>query len=460
MRACAGVSLFPRHAVWLGCLRARYQHSGAALAWADPGPAGRPTMRTVPRTKPERGGDARVSRSVPWIFRNEVANVPQLRDLKEKSLLVNVENAEGRELGAAVCNLQKGGKTGVNIFARMVSSNVNVVLDQKFFADRIRRAMRHRQQVFGSKSLFYRLLNGEGDEAPGVVCDRFGDVLCVQFTAAAVEEMFKEIILDALEEVLSPSAIIVRSDACVDRQLEMMSVQLPYVARGSYSNPTILPSEDGFVFEIDLLAEVASSGRFFEECSQRELVVQEFLRRRSSGDSSQRVLGLFSESLGLACAARGARTTFSGGAAESAWRPRIDALAAKHSYADRVEHVSLDASQSSSLSENDRASFDIVTLEPPALAPTYGKLEDGMQQYTAWVALAAAATRPHGLLLVVCRSRTMNATRLIKCVNLGIWSAQRQAALIHREACAPMDFPVHLALPGTNGMQVLGLRMR
>merc|ERR1711957_373713 len=100
----------------------------------------------------------------------------------------------------------------------------------------------------------------------------------------------------------------------------------------------------------------------------------------------------------------------------------------------------------------------IVTLEPPALAPTFGKLDDGMRQYTAWVAFAAAALKSNGLLVVVCRSRTMTADKLFRFINLGVWSAKRKATVVHRSQGAGADFPVNLSLPD-QGLQTVALRI-
>merc|ERR1719174_276546 len=153
----------------------------------------------LPRTSAERGGDARLARLVPWIFRNEVANAKELQALGESALLVNVESSDGRELGSAVCNLKTGGKKNINILGRMLSNNAYLPIDQSFFVARIRRALQHRERFFGSDCTFHRLLNAEGDDIPGIVCDRYGNVLCLQFMAAGMESLFREIVLDALE---------------------------------------------------------------------------------------------------------------------------------------------------------------------------------------------------------------------------------------------------------------------
>jgi len=170
------------------------------------------------------------------------------------------------------------------------------------------------------------------------------------------------------------------------------------------------------------------------------------------------VLNFFGESLGISCAMRGANLTSVVGLGEVT-SARVEALAQINGCAERVQSLQLERPQKQLLPQEHHGAHDAAALEPPALAPTSGRLEDGLQQYAAWTAVAAAALRPRGLLLVTCRSRTVTAVKLLRSVNLGLWSAGRRARLIHRSVSGPGDFPVHMALPSTNELQVLALRL-
>jgi len=179
-----------------------------------------------------------------------------------------------------------------------------------------------------------------GDDVPGVVCDRYGDVLCLQFTAAGVELLLEHVVLDALETCLSPSAIILRADASMDRELEKAPPRSPVVARGTYNSlhgsPCVLPPEDGFVFEVDLLQECWTSGRFFAERQQRRLLMREMASLAMTGTKSSpisrpRVLSMFGESLGVACAAKGAQPTFVTGIGP-VQKAHIDALCSRNGF--------------------------------------------------------------------------------------------------------------------------------
>lgn len=420
------------------------------------------------RHKAFKGGDARLLlRLYPWIFRDQVANAEELRELAApaRAVAVNVENDEGREIGTAVCNLQTGGTTGVNIFARMLADNIHLPIDKAFFLRHIRGALVHRGQFFRG-SAHHRLLNAEGDLLPGVVCDRYDDVLCVQFTSAAMELVFSEPVLDALEEALAPSAIVQRRDPLTDRKLDMAPVQAPVLARGAYAAPTLLPEENGLRFEVDLLAEGIDAGRYFEDAPLRAVLARILPpppEGQDPGVGALRVLSFFGDSLGLYCAAaHGAEAVYRVSESCGMDPARAERVGARSHCAQRVKcSGGLDVSKPESCGADDERAkaFDLVTLEPPALAPTYGQLEKGMQQYTAWVGAAAGAVKPRGLLLVVCRSRAVTQVKFLRCLNLGVWSSGRRAQVLHRSGAAPGDFPLHMALPDSGGLQAALLRL-
>lgn len=444
----------------------------------------RPRLIMTPRSKPAKGGDTRVSKRMPWIFRNEVANVDDLRSQSSgSSLLVDVENSKGRDLGIAMCNLVKG---GLNIFGRMLTENVAVNVDVDFFKARLLRALEHRRRC-GLDENGCRLVNGEGDFLPGVLCDRYDNVLCLQFTALAAEELMREEILDALEAVFSPKAIVIRYDACEDRILEHASIRVPELARGSEPGLPECKTKSGFVFTADPLAQGWTTGAFFAEHKVRKLLDQSLTvtegassitfspsRESKRGPAAPKqlkqvpekgplqVLSLFGESSGIYAAWKGAKVTcalLESEAKESA--SALELLAARNQcHKDDIAYVTVsEEPRFDELGSQYKSHFDIVTLEPPALAPTYGKLEEGARLYTAWSALAATACRPGGLLLVACRSRTMSPVRLLRYINLGIWSSALRGRLVHRSAHAGLDSPIHFALQDTNQFQLIGIRL-
>ena len=86
-----------------------------------------------------------------------------------------------------------------------------MAIDAEFFAARLTRALALRERLYARP--FYRLVHAEGDGLPGLVIDRFGDMLVVQITTAGMEKQLLTPSLAALDKVLAPATIILRNDA-------------------------------------------------------------------------------------------------------------------------------------------------------------------------------------------------------------------------------------------------------
>eukprot|EP00435_Cladocopium_sp_Y103_P046007 s497_g13.t1 len=311
--------------------------------------------------------------------------------------------------------------------------------------------------VHEGTALFHLLDNGDGE----VTLDEFIDgILRCKGPARAVDQV-------------AMRAEIRQMDAKISKVFRLMAGQLR------------APS-----FDLEKSTDVSShlrafsrqgwtTGAFFAEHKLRELLDQSLTvtegalpttfspasRRESKSRGPagpKQVLSLFGESSGIYAAWRGAKVTcalLESEAKEPA--SALELLAARNQcHKDDIAYITLsEEPRFDELGNQYKSHFDIVTLEPPALAPTYGKLEEGARLYTAWSALAATACKPGGLLLVTCRSRTMSPVRLLRCINLGIWSSGLCGRLVHRSAHAGLDSPIHFALQDTNQFQLIGIRL-
>ena len=162
-----------------------------------------PTVRIQP------GRDKRLRSGSPWLYSNELSMDDTAKSLEPGSI-VRVMAGEGRIMGVAHFNPKS------LIAARMLTRNKDAAIDAEFFRFRIRRALSLRTRIFDRP--FYRLIHAEGDGLPGLVIDRYGDVLVVQFNSAGMER-HAALLVEILEELLQPLAILARNDAPV-RELE------------------------------------------------------------------------------------------------------------------------------------------------------------------------------------------------------------------------------------------------
>ena len=145
-----------------------------------------------------------------WVFSNEVDVDKTPLSAFNPGDPVVIESSSGKPLGSGYIN------PNALLCARIVSRRADRVLDQAMLQRRIEQALALRQMLFPEP--YYRLVFGEADWLPGLVVDRYGDVLVAQITTAGMERAKAEIIR-ALQAVVNPSALVLRNDSA-SRALE------------------------------------------------------------------------------------------------------------------------------------------------------------------------------------------------------------------------------------------------
>jgi 23S rRNA (cytosine1962-C5)-methyltransferase len=165
---------------------------------------------TLASLRLKKNEERRIKQGHLWVFSNEVdTDVTPLKGFSAGQAVV-IEAANGKALGTGYVN------PNTLICARLVSRSAKVELNAKFLKRRIQQAQALRELNFNQP--FYRLVFGEGDGLPGLVIDRFGDVFVVQITTAGMEAI-KEDIVQVLENLYHPQAVVLRNDS-KSRELE------------------------------------------------------------------------------------------------------------------------------------------------------------------------------------------------------------------------------------------------
>jgi 23S rRNA (cytosine1962-C5)-methyltransferase len=151
-----------------------------------------------------QGADHRLRGGHLWVFSNEVDSERSPLGSFAAGDLVTVRNSNDKLLGSAYM------EPNALICARLYAPGEQRALDVQFFAARIATALAIRQAAFDKP--FYRLIYGDSDTLPGLVVDRFGDVLVMQLNNSGMER-YREPLLQALVATLAPSGILLRSDS-------------------------------------------------------------------------------------------------------------------------------------------------------------------------------------------------------------------------------------------------------
>src|SRR5712671_3626832 len=238
-------------------------------------PARRPIVTLLP------GGHRRAEAGHPWIYSNEIAMDAAAKALPAGAL-VTLRRSDERPLGVAMFNPH------TLLAARLLDRDAARPIGKRFFVRHLERALRLRERIY--RAPYYRLIHAEADGLPGLVIDRFGSVLVVQANTAGIERQMP-LVLDALQQVLNPEAIVLRNDSPA-RALEGLPAETR-VAAGQIDGPAPL-EENGALYEADVLAG-QKTGWFYDQRDNRA-----FIAALAEG---ARVIDLYTYSGGFAVAA-------------------------------------------------------------------------------------------------------------------------------------------------------------
>ncbi|MFU8773843.1 MAG: class I SAM-dependent rRNA methyltransferase, partial [Anaerolineales bacterium] len=193
----------------------------------------------------------------PWIYSGAISGV---HGSIENGETVDVIDSRGTLLA-------KGAYSHYSqIKVRVWTWDVNEIIDENFFRNRIRRAIEFRQQFHSSSSSnAYRLINAESDGLPGLIVDRYGDLLVIQFLSSG-PEIWRELIADLLIDETNINQIYERSDVKV-RNLEGLTIRKGAM-RGTEPSGLIEIVENELHFLVDI-KDGHKTGFYLDQCSNR-----------------------------------------------------------------------------------------------------------------------------------------------------------------------------------------------
>jgi 23S rRNA (cytosine1962-C5)-methyltransferase len=320
-------------------------------------------------------------------------------------------------------------------------------IDAAFFAQRVRAAVEARAGMLDERHTACRLVHGESDGLPGVVADRYGDTIVVQFSSAGAER-WREAIVDALVAATGAANVVERSDAEV-RRLEGLAPRTG-VLRGSVPGPVTM-LEDGLAWRVDVLAG-QKTGFYLDQRDNRHCV------RALCADRD--VLNAFCYTGGftLAALAGGARSVVSIDSSADALALARENLAVNPDLRGRsCEWRETDVFAELRELRNRGAGFGVIVLDPPKFAPTAAHAAKAARAYKDINLLALKLLSPGGLLATFSCSGGMSAELFQKIVAGAAQDAKADAAIVGR-FCAGADHPVALAFP--EGDYLKGLLIR
>jgi 23S rRNA (cytosine1962-C5)-methyltransferase len=346
----------------------------------------------------------------PWVYAQAVDRVEGGATAGDE---VSVVDPRGNLLGRGFYS------PGSAIPVRLLVRDAKTRLDASFFRARLQHAMALRASLGlpSDHTTGFRLVHAEGDGLPGLMIDRYGDVLAVQFGTIGMKQR-EALVFEALESLLGPRAILDRTSpqtaktegfdasAAVARGEQVDALE--FVERGlRFRIPVDLGQKTGFYFD-----QRALRGRV-EQLAHGARVLDAYS-----------YVGAFA----IAAARGGAREVVA--VDESALAVEVGAECAKaNGVSDRVKFAKEDARRA--LAES-RGSFDLVIADPPRLAPTRGARQQALIAYGKLAENACRATKPGGLLVLCSCSAAVDLAALTRVLATGATRANLDATVLER----------------------------
>lgn len=298
-----------------------------------------------------------------WVFDNEIA---KMEGNFENGDMITVHDFDGYPMGKGFINLNS------KIRVRLMTRDVSREIDRDFLYERVKNAWEYRKKVVDTGSC--RLIFGEADFLPGLVVDKFSDVLVVESLALGIDRL-KEQIIEILKEILRQDGIEVRgvyerSDAKV-RQNEGMERVKGFIGKEFDTNVQI--EENGVKYLVDV--KDGQKTGFFLDQKYNRLAIQKLCR-------DARVLDCFTHtgSFALNAAVAGAREVTGVDASELAVE-QASKNAILNGVQDRAKFLCRDVFELLPELEKKGEKYDVVILDPPAFTKSRSSIKNAVKGY-------------------------------------------------------------------------------
>ena len=374
------------------------------------------------------GKERSLMRRHPWIFAGSVA---RLEGRARPGDTVEVISAEGKCFGRAAWSPES------QIRARMWSFDADAVIDHAFFKRAVAACVARRKAhplLSGEEGL--RLIHGESDGLPGVIADRYGEVVVLQLTSAGADK-WREAIVAGLVQAAGCTAVYERSDSDV-RGLEGLGPVTGCVHGALPDSLSIV--ENGVRLGVDVVGG-HKTGFYLDQRDNRLLTGRLAAARRvlncfcyTGGFSLQALAGGAASVLSIDSSG----PALEAGRANLAMNPQLDAARADWRQADVFE----------ALRELKAAGerFDLIVLDPPKFAPSAAHADRAARAYKDINLFGFRLLAPGGILMTYSCSGGIGHELFQKIVAGAAVDAGVDARILHRLSAGP-DHPVGLAVP-------------
>jgi 23S rRNA (cytosine1962-C5)-methyltransferase len=375
-----------------------------------------------------------------WIFSGALQQPPRWI---EAGGLVDVKSATGQFVARGYYNPQ------TDIAIRILTRDPEEAIDTEFLRRRVCAAVALRQVFDPAITDAYRLIHSEGDGLPGVVVDRYADILVVQIHTAGMERLRSQL-LEALVQETGAHGILLRNDSA-SRRREGLEIETPVVVTGEVPERVTI-RENGLQFQVDPW-QGQKTGFFLDQRDKRAA-----LRKYAPG---RRVLNCFSYTGGFSVyAALTSPDTRVTSVDVSA--PAIEAARQHFTLngldPERHEFLVADVFDYLEKAQAEGELFDVVVLDPPAFAKTRDARSQALRAYRRLNTLGMQVLRPGGILLTCSCSGVVELDDLLGALSQGSQHLRRSVQLLETYT-HDVDHPINLAMPETAYLKAIFCRV-
>jgi 23S rRNA (cytosine1962-C5)-methyltransferase len=400
-----------------------------------PPAATKASANKLPTVTVSSRGAARLKSGHPWVYRSDITASPDV----QPGAAVQVLDPRGKFQGTALYS------SSSQIAIRMIASSREEVTDlPKLIADRIHDAIEYRKKYVENTDA-YRVVFSEADFLPGLIIDRYNDVISLQILTQAMDtEPVRGAIVETLVEELKPEGIVERVDPRI-RDLEQLPPRNSGLLWGKKSSTIITmnnETEKGIQFHYDGL-EGQKTGAFLD---QRENYAT--AAHYAHGDA----LDVFCYQGGFALHLAAKCNTVTG---VDSSRPALE-MADKNAALNNREIEWIEANAFDLLRDYAAAGkkYDTVVLDPPAFAKTKRDLDKALSGYKELNLRALKMLRPGGILISCSCSFHVSQTDFQEVVAAAGLDAHKSLRLLENRG-ASKDHPILLSIPETSYLKCL-----
>ena len=357
-------------------------------------------------------------RGHPWVFSNELREIPAGVAPGE---IVDVLDFSGRFVGRGAINPH-------TLIAVRILTRKREEIDDAFLLQRITTARDLRTRLgFGDS---FRAVYSEGDGLPGLIVDKYSDILVVQTLTAGMERLL-DTIITVLREVYSPRALVLKNDAA-SREIEGLE-RHTRVAFGPGPGP-VLMEESGLQYKVDVL-EGQKTGFFFDQRENRQ-ALKELVKGRRTLDCF-----CYAGAWALNAARFGASEVIGIDSSEKAVimareNAALNDLTARFVVGDVFDELRA--------FEKKGERFGCIVLDPPAFVKSRAKTREGIKGYKEINLRAMKMLEPGGLLVSCSCSHHVDVELFKEMLIDAAYSAGRGVRLLEMRSQA-RDHPIVLA---------------